>query len=126
MRRSLVLAAVLVAALASSLSAQWPAHQAPGVPRTPDAKVDLSAPAPRTADGKPDLSGIWMARAGFEPNPPAGRPPLASFGNAGVGMKGDLPFQPWAAALQKKRASENSKDNPDGLCLPGSVPVRSL
>ena len=113
--------ALIVAALSSTLFAQWPAHQAPGVPRTTDGKVDLNAPAPRTADGKPDLSGIWMARAGFEANPPAGRPPLASFGNAGISMKGDLPFQPWAAALQKKRASEYSKDNPDGLCLPESL-----
>jgi hypothetical protein len=107
--------------LSSSVSAQWPAHEAPGVPKTADGKVDLNAPAPRTTDGKPDLSGIWMARAGFEPNPPPGRPPLASFGNTGIGMTGDLPFQPWARELQKKRASENSKDNPDGLCLPESL-----
>ena len=34
--------------------------------------------------------------------PPAGRPPLAGFGNAGIGFKDGLPFQPWAAALQRK------------------------
>jgi len=34
--------------------------QLPGIPRTPEGKPNLSAPAPRTADGKPDLSGIWM------------------------------------------------------------------
>ena len=111
---------VIVTALSSSLSAQWPAHQAPGVPRTADGKPDLSAPAPRTADGKPDLSGIWMSRFGSEPNPP-GRPPLASFGHAGIGFKEGLPYQPWAAELQKKRASQFSKDNPDGLCLPESL-----
>jgi hypothetical protein len=27
-----------------------------------------------------------MARPGFERNPPLGRPPLASFGNAGIGF----------------------------------------
>ena len=48
MTRVFVLAAVIVAALSSSLSAQWPLHQAPGVPKTPDGKVDLNAPAPRT------------------------------------------------------------------------------
>ena len=32
-----------------------------------------------------------------------------------------LPFQPWAAELQKKRAAAFSKDNPDGLCLPEST-----
>ena len=121
MTRAFVCAAAIVAALSSSLSAQWPLHQAPGVPKTPDGKVDLNAPAPRTADGKPDLSGIWMARFGTEFKPPPDRPPLANFGHAGIGMKGDLPFQPWARELQKKRASENSKENPDGLCLPESL-----
>src|SRR5215472_12762308 len=29
------------------------------IPRLPDGKPNLSAPAPRTADGKPDLSGLW-------------------------------------------------------------------
>jgi hypothetical protein len=67
-------AAVIVAALSSSLSAQWPLHQAASGPKTPDGKIDLNAPAPRTADGKPDLSGIWMARPGAELSPPtAGR-----------------------------------------------------
>jgi len=39
-------------------------------------------------------------------------------GNAGAGFKDGLPFQPWAAELQKKRASENGLNDPDGLCLP--------
>ena len=38
-----------------------------------------------------------------------------------MGFKDDLPFQPWAAELQKKRAAAFSKDNPDGLCLPESL-----
>jgi hypothetical protein len=96
--------AAIVATLCSSLSAQWPLHQRAGIPKTPDGKVDLNAPAPRMADGTPDLSGIWMAHPGPELNPPPGRPPLATFGNTGVGMQGDLPFQPWARDLQKKRA----------------------
>jgi hypothetical protein len=119
--RAFVCAAAIVTTLCSSLSAQWALHQPAGVPKTPDGKVDLNAPAPRTADGKPDFSGIWMARPGVEVNPPPGRPPLATFGNVGIGFKEDLPFQPWAAALQKRRAAENSKDNPDGLCLPESL-----
>jgi hypothetical protein len=122
MKRTLTWATTVLAMLLStSLIAQWPAHQSSGAPKGPDGKPNLTAPAPRTADGKPDLSGIWMSRAGFEPNPPPGRPPLASFGNAGIGFKDGLPYQPWAAELQKKRASENSKDNPDGLCLPESL-----
>ena len=109
--------AAIVAALSPSLSAQWPLYPSSGVPKGPDGKPNLTAPAPRTADGKPDLSGIWMRYEGTEPNgPPAGRPPLALFGNAGAGFKEGLPFQPWAAELRKKRA--DGLDNPDALCFP--------
>ena len=109
--------AAIVAALSPALSAQWALYPQPGVPKRPDGKPNLTAPAPRTADGKPDLSGIWMRYEGTEPDgPPPGRPPLAMFGNAGAGFKEGLPFQPWAAELQKKRS--NGLDNPDALCLP--------
>src|SRR5262252_9831693 len=47
-------------ALTSAASAQWVNVQLPGIPRTPEGKPNLSAPAPHAADGKPDLSGIWM------------------------------------------------------------------
>jgi hypothetical protein len=54
-----------------------------------------------------------------EPNgPPSGRPPLVKGGNAGAGFKDGLPFQPWAADLQKKRTAEGGLNDPDGLCLP--------
>jgi hypothetical protein len=54
-----------------------------------------------------------------EPNgPPPGRSPLVRGGNAGAGFKGGLPFQPWAAELQRKRAAETGLNDPDGLCLP--------
>ncbi len=121
MKRSVTAAvlAALVAALSPSLSAQWPLYPLSGIPKGPDGKPDLTASALRTADGKPDLSGIWMRYEGTEPNgPPAGRPPLALFGNAGAGFKEGLPFQPWAAELQKKRAADHGLDNPDALCLP--------
>jgi len=54
-----VVVVLLGAALAIFTYVQYTSGQAPGVPRTPDGKVDLAAAAPRTADGKPDLSGIW-------------------------------------------------------------------
>jgi hypothetical protein len=120
MKRSftVVLSAVIVAAFSQSLFAQWPLHPKPGVPKGPDGKVNLSAPAPRTADGKPDLSGIWMRTTRTEApgTAPAGQPPLATFGNIGAGMKEPVPYQPWVAELMKGRS--NGFDNPDALCLP--------
>ena len=60
MKTSHVCAALaLVGGLAAPASAQWLRYPTPGVPRLPDGKPNLAAPAPRTADGKPDLSGIW-------------------------------------------------------------------
>ena len=91
---------VVLTALTVPLAAQWPLHPV-GVPKGPDRKPDLGAPAPRTADGKPDLSGIWM---------------ISSGGDRGALLS--LPFQPWAADLQKKRAAEGGLNDPDGLCLP--------
>ena len=55
----------LAFALSAPAAAQWINFKTPGVPRLPDGRPNLSAPAPRTADGKPDLSGNWQAgRAG--------------------------------------------------------------
>jgi hypothetical protein len=58
-------------------------------------------PAPRTAEGKPDLSGVWFPSPDLEPE--------------------ITPFQPWAAAEAKKRASR-AGDDPRALCLPTGVP----
>jgi hypothetical protein len=82
--------------------------------------VNLNAPTPRTADGKPDLSGIWEVSPRRETpgSAPPGQPPLATFADIGVNMRGGLPFQPWAAELSKKRVANQRFDNPDALCLP--------
>jgi hypothetical protein len=136
---------LLMACVCSPAFSQWSSFKMAGVPRNPDGKPDLTAPAPRTADGKPDLSGLWdlvrppagqrgqrgqrgengqAAAPTAPPAPPAppptppGTPPLSSFKNIGSGMQGGLPLQPWAAELVKKRVADNDKDNPDAHCLP--------
>src|SRR6187200_2367225 len=69
-------AAVVLTALllTTTVVAQWLNYPTPGVPRLPDGKPDLSAPAPRTADGKPDLSGIWSGRTSSGGNNSASNP----------------------------------------------------
>jgi hypothetical protein len=43
------------------------------------------------------------------------------FGDIGRGVKGGLPYQPWAADLVNTRKAQNGKDDPTTHCLPGGV-----
>jgi hypothetical protein len=96
--------AMILCVMSVSLMAQWPNRPTPGVPRTPDGKPNLSAPAPRYADGKPDLSGVWRVRRSY-------------LLNAAPELKPE-DIQPWAAALYKQRADSYRNDT-DGInCLP--------
>jgi hypothetical protein len=120
-RAHLQIAAVSIfAALAPSLFAQWPDHATLGVPRTPDGKPNLTAPAPRLADGKPDISGMW----GWTTiGPPCGSHCSDlqigwEFLNIAHNFKGNVPYQPWAAELVKKRKGDNAKDDPNVRCMP--------
>ena len=85
--------------LSCSVSAQWPSHQTSSIPKGPDGKPNLAAPAPRTPDGKPDLSGIWMTNRGARRE--LAGPPQVRGGYAGAGFKEGLPFQPWAADFKR-------------------------
>lgn len=98
--------------LASALAlAQWLNYPTAGIPRLPDGKPNLSAPAPRRPDGKPDLYGIW------EPTPKYVRDLAADL------KPGDVPMQPWAEALYKERLTGiHSREEPDANCLPQGVP----
>jgi hypothetical protein len=97
--------AMTLCVMSVSLTAQWPDHPTPGIPRTPDGKPNLSAPTPRSADGKPDLSGVWRV----------------TNGNALFHITGDLKpeeIRPWAAAIYKQREDDFRRDT-DGInCLP--------
>jgi hypothetical protein len=101
---------ILCLGLPSLTPAQWLDVRTPGIPRLPDGKPNLTAPAPRTADGRIDISGIWD-------------PTSRMFINIVTNPKtGELPMQPWAAALYKQRRDNESIDDPTGHCIPGGVP----
>ncbi|HLH33011.1 MAG TPA: hypothetical protein VKY31_17550 [Terriglobia bacterium] len=93
--------------------AQWEGYPTPGIPRTADGHVNLTAPAPRTADGKPDLTGIWLASRG-------------AF-NFAVGLKrGEtVPFNAEGKKFFDERQANNSKDEPSARCLPSHIALRN-
>ena len=91
--------------------AQWSKVPPAAVPRTPDGKPNLAAPAPRLPDGKPDLSGIWNAQTKYLRNLASDLKPE------------DVPFQPWAKTVYDERAAGlHWKEEPDANCLPQGLP----
>jgi hypothetical protein len=111
-RSSLLILVAMLSPLSTHLSAQWLKLPDKGIPRTKDGKPDLTAPAPRKADGKPDLGGIWLV-----PGPKYLEDIAADL------KPGDLPIQPWAAALTKERMTgAHSGEESDANCLPQGVP----
>src|SRR5688572_7311907 len=89
----------LVSLLSTPVAAQWLNYPTPGVPRLPDGKPNLSAPAPRTPDGKPDLSGIW-----------SGAGPSYRFNIAQDLETKDI--HPWAEELFIQRVRNARMDSP--------------
>jgi hypothetical protein len=126
--------AMILCVMSVSLTAQWLNYPSPGIPRLPDGKPNLTAPAPRTSDGKPDLSGIWglscpvgnaVASDGFTGLPnvycatEVAIPP--EFANIGQSIKDGLPYQPWAAEVVKKTRAANRPNDPMTHCLPPGI-----
>ena len=118
--------------LSATVLAQWLKYPTAGVPKAADGKPNLAARTPRTPDGKPDLSGIWLTDNIFCPqtqNPESltcgPELPMGKEGiNMGQSLPGGLPYQPWLAALVKKRTADNAKDDPHVRCLP-DAPLRA-
>ena len=98
--RTLAIPPLILCVATISLPAQWLHQPTTGIPRTPDGKPNLSAPAPKTFDGKPDLSGLWR---------------LGVAVGVSANITGDLPpadIRPWVAALSLQRLQSFGKDDP--------------
>jgi hypothetical protein len=105
-RRAAVTATALLLAVAATATAQWLKLPTPGLPRLPDGKPNLEAPAPRTPDGKPDFSGLWKNDGGDR-----------LYNNIAVDLKpGDVAS--WADAIYQKRKLEFGKNSMETRCLP--------
>jgi hypothetical protein len=142
-QRAILASIIVVTILATPLAAQWFKYPTAGVPRKPDGKVNMSAPAPRLADGKPDFSGIWTTgepnRRGAgelsspkqqstgreaKPTPDDDQPPADAtasrqMANIGIDLPGGrLPYQPWQVPIVKERTDNLAKDDPHIKCLP--------
>jgi hypothetical protein len=99
------LIALVTVALSAPLGAQWLNHPTPGIPRTPDGKPNLAAPAPRTPDGKPDLSGLWN-----KISPKYSR-------NIAADLKPEE-ILAWAQALVEQRREDLGRDYMNVKCVP--------
>lgn len=116
-------AGILICAMLMGIpaGAQWVQYRAAGIPRLPNGAPNLNAPTPRTRDGKADLSGIWVDEEN-RPCPPYNCDDMLTpqeFWDIGWGLKGGLPYQPWAAALVKERGAARGQGDPTSHCLPG-------
>jgi hypothetical protein len=103
---------VVLFSVCVSLSGQWLHYPTAGIPRTPDGKPNLSAPAPKTPDGKPDLSGIWQWLR---------KPGLTLFLDLTPNVAQPIPYKPEWGALAKARGTGLRNDEPLSNCMPMGI-----
>jgi hypothetical protein len=108
--------------IAAQAVAQWSTYPLRKIPRLPDGKPDLTAPAPVAQDGKTDLSGVWLVPFTGDPTDLAVRPRYVV--NLAADLKPEqVSMQPWAAKLYQERSSQFGKEFPGARCLPIGIPL---
>ena len=106
------------------LAASFSSRRRPRKSTTKVREAPKGLPAPRTADGHIDFSGVYYG-PGYGPGDPPIRSGDTIARNIARGMKPeDVPLLPSAVELMRQRAATNSKDDPEGLCLPMGTPRR--
>jgi len=112
---------MLLVLVSASAFAQWLNYKTPGIPRLPDGKANLAAPAPRLANGTPDLSGVWAADCAIYDG--SGCFTRSLFFNLARDLKPEeVQMTPWAAAVSAQREGRQHVDDPYGFCMPPGVP----
>lgn len=114
MTREFLLAAAAIAIMLASPAAAQLNDPGPQAPK--------GVPTPRMADGHVDFSGVYHA-PGYGPSDPPIKGGETIARNIARGLKpGEVPLLPSAIELMRQRAEQNSKDDPEGLCLPMGTP----
>ena len=123
--RRLAVLAVIGVMWSAVARTQWLDYPTPGIPRLPNGKPNLAAPAPRAADSKPDLSGVWEV-VGDRVMETDGRVRSKYLYNIAADLPGGAPFLPWAKALHDERQKALGVGAPSERCLPHGIPAAML
>ena len=114
---------MILAGSATTLFGQYLGYPTAGVPKGPDGKPNMEAPAPRTSDGHPDFTGMygWVTRANCGAKCNDTQIPN-EFINIASSLKSRvLPLKPEALKIQQARAAEQGSD-PNVHCMPRGAP----